>query len=141
MNLVMPRCIYTPTSTIGHILIGGQLFCHTLEDVVRKRGMPKVYGETAIPSGRYQVKVTHSPKFGKMLPELVNVPNFSGIRMHGGNKVEDTLGCILVAERIIDNFTIQGSQSENLIELLLDHSNEDTFVEIIDTFPYYGIAA
>ena len=53
-------------------------------------------GLTAIPAGRYRVGLSKSKRFGKLLPELFGVPQFDAIRIHGGNKPEDTEGCILV---------------------------------------------
>lgn len=81
--------------------------CDTLEDTDRglRQDMPlellkrmKVYGETAIPTGTYVVRWSYSNKFGKYMPELVNVPAFLGIRMHSGVTAKDSLGCILVGE-------------------------------------------
>ena len=68
--------------------------CNTLEDTVRPDGI-KVYGETAIPAGRYKIKITHSTRWNKPMPEIYPVPNFSGIREHGGGDPKHTLGCIL----------------------------------------------
>lgn len=82
---------------------GLQPFCDTLEPPRRnllnggkwdKR--LKVKGMTAIPEGRYLMKFTYSPKFGKRLFQLMDVPLFDGIRIHSGNSVKDTQGCILV---------------------------------------------
>lgn len=78
-------------------------FCDTLEPPRRnllnggkwdKR--LKVKGMTAIPEGRYLMRFTYSPKFGKRLFLLMDVPLFDGIRIHSGNSVKDTQGCILV---------------------------------------------
>lgn len=82
---------------------GLQPFCDTLEPPRRnllnggkwdKR--LKVKGMTAIPEGRYLMRFTYSPKFGKRLFQLMDVPIFDGIRIHSGNSVKDTQGCILV---------------------------------------------
>ena len=81
--------------TIGKLYIDNQYFCDTLEDVVRKNG-EKVYGKTAIPSGLYRVKKTFSPRFKKVLPEILEVPGFSGVRIHSGNTAADTEGCLLL---------------------------------------------
>jgi hypothetical protein len=81
--------------TLGSLTENGAHICFSLEDEVRPAGV-KVYGQTAIPAGRYRVVLTMSKRFGKVLPELQNVPGFAGVRIHGGNGPADTLGCILV---------------------------------------------
>lgn len=78
---------------IGEILVDGKHFGYTLEDISRDE---KVYGATAIPSGKYNVIVDYSEHFNKFLPHVLNVPRFAGIRIHGGNTAKDTEGCILV---------------------------------------------
>lgn len=97
MRLVLQRGISTSQSTPGKLFVDGKFECHTLEDVVRPAGA-KVYGKTAIPAGSYAVLLTESPRFKRVLPYLANVPNFEGIRIHPGNKAEDTDGCILVGD-------------------------------------------
>ena len=77
--------------------VDGEHIADTLEDRVRPEG-EKVYGKTAIPEGTYEVKLTYSPRFKKILPEILNVPNFSGIRIHSLNKAEESEGCIGVGE-------------------------------------------
>ncbi len=81
---------------IGDLFIDGVFFCHTLEDEKRADGL-KVYGETAIPAGIYNVKLTMSNRFKRLMPLLLDVEGFKGIRIHGGNTSKDTHGCPLVA--------------------------------------------
>lgn len=95
MELKLNRIFLGSSATIGELLVNDKYLCDTLEDRVRPEG-EKVYGKTAIPEGTYEVKLTHSPRFKKILPEILNVPNFSGIRIHTGNSSKDTEGCILV---------------------------------------------
>ena len=83
--------------------VDGFPFCDTLEDVVRDLGPDgagKVYGKTAIPAGRYKVAITFSQKFQKDMLAVLDVPFFTGIRIHSGNDAADTLGCILVGHSI-----------------------------------------
>jgi hypothetical protein len=95
VNLQLQRTDFTDNSTIGALSIDGEFECFTLEDPVRKE---KIKGITAIPAGTYQVAITFSPRFQKLLPLLLNVPNFEGVRIHVGNFPRDTKGCILVGE-------------------------------------------
>ena len=95
MELKLNRIFLGSSATIGELYVNGEHIADTLEDRVRPEG-EKVYGKTAIPEGTYEVKLTYSPRFKKILPEILNVPNFSGIRIHTGNSSKDTEGCILV---------------------------------------------
>lgn len=95
MELTLNRIFLGGSATIGELLINDKHLCDTLEDRVRPEG-EKVYGKTAIPEGKYEIELTHSPRFKKILPEILNVPNFSGIRIHTGNSSKDTEGCIIV---------------------------------------------
>ena len=79
--------------THGQILVDGKPECFIVEDVVRDG--PKVFGKTAIPAGRYRVIITHSPRFRRPLPLLLDVPGFEGVRIHPGNTAKDTEGCLL----------------------------------------------
>ena len=106
MELKLHRKYIKPNYVIGNLYIDDKFFCNTLEDQNRdsnKNGKfdgleKKVPNETCIPFGRYQVVVTTSPKFGRELPLLLNVPEFEGIRIHRGNTIKDTSGCILCGE-------------------------------------------
>ena len=116
MELKIDRKYKKGTYTIGNLYINGEWFCNTCED--KDRGltstMPvemskgkKIYGETAIPAGRYVVRMDIvSPKynavkwyrdsFGGRMPRLENVKGFEGILIHPGNSALDSYGCILV---------------------------------------------
>ena len=93
MNIIIKRLHRTENSTIGELHIDGKFECYTLEDKERK---VKIKGETAISKGTYIVGITLSNRFKKLLPILLNVPNFEGVRIHSGNSNHDTEGCILV---------------------------------------------
>ncbi|MFA9204865.1 MAG: DUF5675 family protein [Bacteroidia bacterium] len=94
MNLVLMRRPSALGATIGRLTIEGVHECWTCEDVIRPPG-EKVPGQTCIPLGRYQVVVTQSQRFQRPLPLLLEVPGFTGIRIHPGNTAADTEGCIL----------------------------------------------
>ena len=112
MELVLKRIAKKDDYTIGRLYIrktvldeysaGEELeyVCDTLEPKWREyaKGARKIKGKSAIPEGRYPIVITFSPTFKKWLPLLVNVPMFSGVRIHAGNTVKDTQGCILVGE-------------------------------------------
>lgn len=100
MKLILTRDIFTPATTLGKLTLDGFNLCYTLEDTDRKleSGGIKVKGKTAIPRGTYKVVLTYSNRFKRILPLLLNVPQFEGIRIHTGNTSEDTEGCILVGK-------------------------------------------
>lgn len=105
MELKLQRQIKTTKSSIGDLFIDGKVFCNTLEDT--DRGLKqsdtldhikqvKVQNQTAIPTGRYQVIIDMSTRFQKLMPHIINVPGYEGIRIHSGNTDVDTDGCILL---------------------------------------------
>lgn len=95
MELTLNRIFLGSSATIGELYIDKKYIADTLEDRVRPEG-EKVYGKTAIPEGTYEMVLSYSPRFKKILPEILNVPNFTGIRIHCGNSSADSSGCILV---------------------------------------------
>ena len=112
MEIKVIRDVHSENSTTGKMYVDDVFECFTLED--KDRGLKstmsldelkslKVYGETAIPTGRYQVTTSFSGIFEKEMPLLVNVPDYDEVRIHPGNSDKDTLGCILVGEaRTVD---------------------------------------
>ncbi len=94
VQLILQRFASKNGATMGILLDPvGEFVCFTLED---KQRQVKVAGETCIPDGIYEIKVTLSEKFDRFLLELLDVPGFTGIRIHRGNQIGDTMGCILV---------------------------------------------
>ena len=103
-TLTLKRIAKRADYTIGRLEDeNGVKICDTLEPTWRnyKGGELKVPRKSAVPEGTYPVVVTKSKKFGKYLPLLVGVPGFEGIRIHSGNTVNDTEGCILVGQNLI----------------------------------------
>jgi hypothetical protein len=107
MEILVERKYKKKDYTIGKMYINGEYFCDTLEDT--DRGLTctmslaemkevKEYGRTAIPTGRYPIAYTYSPRFKKHLPLLLQVPAFEGIRIHAGNTHRDTSGCLLLGK-------------------------------------------
>lgn len=107
MHVVIDRKWPKSEYTIGRVYINGEFFCNSMEDC--DRGLQqwwseaevqaaKVYGETAIPKGKYIVTMDYSPKYKRAMPHVMNVKGFSGIRIHSGNTAKDSLGCVLLGD-------------------------------------------
>jgi hypothetical protein len=93
MKLHLKRTFLGDKYTIGRLTIDDVYFCDTLEDVERDIKIPK---ETCIPRGPYKVVMDFSTRFQEVMPHILDVPNFEGIRIHAGNTAADTEGCILL---------------------------------------------
>lgn len=113
MEIKLVREVFTETSTIGSLYINGVFECYTLEDKDRDankdgditdKGEEKVYAKTAIPRGKYNVINSFSNRFKKYLPEIQNVPQFAGIRIHPGNTADHSEGCILLGSTKAKDF-------------------------------------
>lgn len=98
MELKIMRQLRAVSASLGELYIDGVPYCYTLEDPVRPPGV-KVDRNTAIPPGRYRVTLTFSNRFQRILPELSDVPMFTGVRLHGGNTSADTEGCPLLGAK------------------------------------------
>lgn len=132
MKLELKRHFLGESYTIGSLSIDGKKFCDTLEDKVRdlnKNGVfdgdeKKVYAETAIPYGTYDIVVDYSPKFKRELPRLQNVKHFEGILIHRGNTAEDSAGCILVGENKVKGKVINSTPYEKELVRILKEAQD-----------------
>lgn len=113
MEILVLRQELTEDSTISTLFVNGIKECYAIEDKDRgihsdwplsKIESTKIHSKTAIPYGRYQVVNSFSNRFQKYLPEILNVPGWSGVRIHPGNKSADTEGCILPGRTKTVNF-------------------------------------
>lgn len=109
MYIRVNRYKYGKDSTIGRLIINGAIMGYTLEDEVRPVG-EKVPGETAIPAGEYKIIVDMSTRFKREMPHILDVPNFTGVRIHTGNTDDDTEGCILLGAKVENENFVSGSK-------------------------------
>lgn len=137
LRLTLRRLDASPSRTIGELAIGAGFLCWTLEDALRPVKIP---GETCIPAGRYRVLMTRSTRFRRMMPLLLEVPEFTGVRIHGGNTAADTAGCILVgAERGEDSIYRCQPALDRLCSLIATAQarSEEVSIEVLDP-PVYS---
>lgn len=145
LELKIDRKFKGPEYTIGKLTTDGNYFCDTLEDVVRDLidknndgdfidpGEGKIYGETAIPAGRYKVIISYSSKLERRLPMILNVYGFTGIRIHWGKNKSWSEGCPLVGENKIKGGLINGIYHERRLVKLIDdatNSGNETYITI-----------
>lgn len=135
MKLKVERLWKKPGYTVGRLYVDGKFFCNTLEDTVRDLNRErKIPGKTAIPYGEYKVVFNWSPKFGRNLPRLLNVPAFEGILIHPGNTADDSSGCILVGKNTeVGRLTESRYTSDRLNVLVKDaqRKGESITIEIV----------
>lgn len=132
MEILVTRKWKGKNTTISTLTVNGMPFNFVLEDT--DRGLDsmmsleeikelKVYGNTAIPTGTYKVTVNYSPRFKRKMPILLDVPGFSGIRIHAGNRHTNTEGCLLPgmsyyledSDYVISNSRVITDRLENAI--------------------------
>jgi len=94
MLIEVKRFEFKDTHTTGKLYVNGIYECFTLEDTVRNG--TKVIGKTAIPIGTYKLIIDASTRFKQDMPHILDVPDFTGVRIHAGNTSADTDGCILL---------------------------------------------
>ena len=114
----------------GELYVDGILLGQTLEDPEREE---KIHGDTAIPCGRYRVTITLSTRFKRPMPYIHDVPNFTGVRIHGGNTEADTLGCPLLGTvRTADGIRDCAGPNKRLMQYLESAAarREDVWLEV-----------
>lgn len=134
MRLTVKRVYNCPTYCIGRLYVNGLYVGDTIEDTDHglKASWPldkimkaKVYGETAIPRGTYKVVLSESPKFKNrvwakrfkgLIPEVLGVKGFQGIRIHPANFATELLGCIAPGKNTIKG---QVTQSQVTYEVIM----------------------
>jgi len=130
MQIQVFRKTLTARSTIGELHLDGQFECYTLEDCVRP---VKIKGMTAIPAGSYEVVINFSARFQRLLPLLLNVPNYDGVRIHVGNTDADTEGCLLVGQTQSADFIGKSRAAFDTLfpKLQAAAAREKIFIDII----------
>ena len=127
MKIKVDRIYKGESYTIGKMYLNGEYFCDTLEDAIRPVKIPN---ETAIPAGTYKVEVTYSPRFKRNLPLLVDVPNYTGIRIHNGSNKDHTSGCILVGFNTSKGILTNSRKTSDKLTNLLKSLSEPIEIEI-----------
>jgi hypothetical protein len=136
MNLYLYRRVKEPTYTVGHIYDGIQRLCNTLEDPVRELvdyngdgdfddpGEGKIYGQTAIPAGEYELKMKMSPTFKRPMPYLQSVKGFTSVMIHPLTDATQTRGCIGVGECRIKGRLINSRAWSDILNKRLTEAEE-----------------
>ena len=134
-----------PEFTEGKLYFENEYFCDTLENPVRELqdlnndgdfddiGEGKIYGDTAIPANIYELILTHSPSLKRVLPLILDVPGFRGIRMHAINDKSETLGCIGVGKKYKEGKLCCARITEDaLVSRLKSYMNCRVLINIIE---------
>lgn len=111
MEIHTYRTSLQSVTTTGNLIIDDSFECLTLEDRVRKK---KIYGETAIPAGKYQIGIRdyggHHHKYLKKFPgihrgmlQILEVPGYTDILIHILNTHLETKGCLGVGNYVTNN--------------------------------------
>lgn len=142
MEIKLIRKYYQAKYTIGRLYVNNHFFSDCLEPPslhLTERSalgtilIAKYKGYRAIPTGRYRILITRSRRFGRWLPLLLNVKGFEGIRIHAGNKPEDTRGCILLGFNRRKGYVLDSTRCVlTLVKMMTEAiaKGEKVFVEV-----------
>ena len=117
MKLTLQRYLFAEDYTMGLLFIDGVYFCDTIEDKYRGQDLKKtkVMNETCIPYGVYDIKITYSPKYKKNMPQILDVPYFTGVRIHSGNTAKDSFGCVIVGVKCENGKVAESRKTYNAL--------------------------
>jgi hypothetical protein len=126
----------------GRMFVDSELFCDMLEDRDRDLnkdgdladpGEGKVFGETAIPYGRFRVGITWSPIFKKWMIQIFDVPGYEGIRIHWGRTAKNSKGCPLAGKKAAPGVLDNDGSSKKLTEMVdaAEKRGEEIWINII----------
>lgn len=159
MEIIHKRIWVTEKSTTGEYLIDGIAKpIYVLED--KDRGLTndmtleeinkiKVFGETAIPYGRYKIIISRSVRFSALaskaaghlvdvfLPEILGTKGFAGARIHSGNRPEDTEGCQLPGLIKLTDSVAQSRDAMSIIFPKIQEalsSGKEVYINIIKSY-------
>jgi len=127
MNLSLIRKYEFKNCVLGELYLDGGFECFTLEDVER---LEKVAGKTAIPRGTYKMIIDYSNRFKRLMPHILDVPGFEGIRIHPGNTEADTEGCILVGKERLSAMIGHSREAFNELMLKIFPERDNLHIEI-----------
>ena len=142
MEIKLIRKYYQAKYTIGRLYVNNRFFSDCLEPPslhLTERSalgtilIAKYKGYRAIPTGRYRILITRSRRFGRWLPLLLNVKGFEGIRIHAGNKPEDTRECILLGFNRRKGYVLDSTRCVlTLVKMMTEAiaKGEKVFVEV-----------
>lgn len=83
----------------GQVFMNEELLCYTIDPHILTNGV-------------YTLALNYSPKFKTNLPHLYNDEFIAsrGFRIHAGNTLKDSDGCILVGDKIDYKYTLYDSR-------------------------------
>lgn len=124
--LTLIRDVKGDKAILGKLYFNGGIVCYTLENAAK-----------AIPCGVYMVQNSKSPKFKRELPLIwnANEPASRGIRIHVGNSVKDSSGCVLVgmgrnyARPNAEPSLLESSLAETMVTMLCRNVTEFIITE------------
>ena len=109
--------------TVGDLYLNNRWVCNTLEPrCIDWSRQQKVPGETAIPPGTYPVEMLHSKRFNRLMPFLMDVPQFEGVMIHTGNSPKQTKGCILVGYNTVRGLVLKSREAFDKLLVALDNA-------------------